>query len=40
VGWIIRRPDDKGDVDILDLVGDIDRRIAVALATLILGSEP
>jgi len=40
VGWIFRRPDEKGDVDILDLGGDIDRRIAVALATLILGSEP
>src|SRR5262249_48652184 len=32
VGWIIRRPDDRGDVDILDLGGgDIDRRVAVAL---------
>ena len=40
VGWIIRRPDEKGDVDILDLGGEIDRRVAVALATLILGSEP
>ena len=40
VGWIIRRPDEKGDVDILDLGGDIDRRVALALATLILGSEP
>ncbi len=39
-GWIGRRPDANGDVDVLDLVGDIDRRVAVALATLILGSEP
>src|SRR5438477_583076 len=40
VGWIIRRPDENGEVDVLDAAGDIDRRIAVALATLILGSEP
>jgi len=40
VGWIIRRPDDAGEVDVLDVTDDIDRRIAVALATLILGSEP
>jgi len=39
-GWIARRPDANGEVDVLDLVGDIDRRVAVALATLILGSEP
>ena len=39
-GWIIRRPDESGEVDVLDVAGDIDRRIAVALATLILGSEP
>ncbi len=39
-GWIARRPDAGGDVDVLDLAGDIDRRIAVAVATLILGSEP
>jgi hypothetical protein len=39
-GWIIRRPDNNGDVDVLDLAGDIDRRVAVALATLVLGSEP
>ena len=40
VGWILRRPDENGDVDVLDVTDDIDRRIAVALATLILGSEP
>ena len=40
VGWILRRPDENGEVDVLDAAGDIDRRIAVALATLILGSEP
>ena len=39
-GWIVRRPDSNGDVDVLDIAGDIDRRVAIALATLILGSEP
>jgi hypothetical protein len=39
-GWIVRRPDSNGEVDVLDIAGDIDRRLAVALATLILGSEP
>lgn len=39
-GWIARRPDVSGEVDVLDVAGDIDRRLAVALATLILGSEP
>jgi len=39
-GWIVRRPDNTGDVDILELGDDIDRRVAIALATLILGSEP
>jgi hypothetical protein len=39
-GWIVRRPDSNGDVDVLELAGDIDRRVAVALAMLILGSEP
>jgi hypothetical protein len=40
-GWIVRRSDDgKSDVDVLDISGEIDRRLAVALATLILGSEP
>ena len=40
-GWIIRRSEDNtGDVDVLEVAGDIDRRVAVALATLILGSEP
>ena len=44
VGWIIRRPDDKGEFDLLDLSADtgrlLDRRIGVALATLVLGGEP
>ena len=40
VGWIRRRPDGNGEVDVLELAGDIDRRLAIALATLILGSEP
>ena len=40
-GWIIRRAENNdGEVDVLDIAGDIDRRVAVALATLILGSEP
>jgi len=39
-GWIVRRPDSNGEVDVLDVAGDIDRRVAIALATLILGSEP
>ena len=38
-GWIIRRPD--AHVDSLQLTGDaLDRRAAVALATLVLGREP
>ena len=40
VGWIYRRPDDSGEVDVVDIGGDVDRRIIVALTTLILGSEP
>lgn len=44
VGWIYRRPLINGDVDVLDIAADtgraLDRRVAVALATLILGSEP
>jgi len=40
-GKIIRRPDAQGAVDVLDLTTDaLDRRIAVALATVILGREP
>lgn len=39
-GWIFRRSNGTGDVDVLELAGDVDRRVAVALATLILGSEP
>jgi hypothetical protein len=44
VGWIHRRPDERGEFDVLDLGADtsgmLDRRVAVALATLVLGSEP
>jgi hypothetical protein len=40
-GRIVRRPQDDGSVDMLELTNDVlDRRIAVALATLILGREP
>jgi hypothetical protein len=38
---IIRRPDAHGDTDVLEIVSDaVDRRLLVALATLVLGSEP
>lgn len=41
VARIIRRPDAHGDADVLEIVRDtIDRRVIVALATLVLGSEP
>ena len=41
VGAIIRRPDGERPVDLLELSSDaMDRRVAVALATLILGREP
>jgi hypothetical protein len=41
-GWIIRRPNETGEVDVLDLAPDapLDRRVAVALATVVLGAEP
>jgi len=41
-GWIIRRPDDGGRADVLELAPDapLDRRVAVALAVVVLGSEP
>jgi hypothetical protein len=43
-GWIVRRPDTGGAVDVLDLSEDsarlLDRRVGIALATLILGAEP
>jgi hypothetical protein len=43
-GVIRRRPDGKGAVDVLNLSADstttLDRRVLIALATLILGSEP
>jgi hypothetical protein len=42
VAAIIRRPDGNGAVDYLDINphATIDRRVAVALATIVLGSEP
>ena len=41
IGWIRRRPAQDGRADVLELSSDaIDRRIAVALATLVLGREP
>jgi len=41
VARIIRRPDAHADVDVLEITGDaIDPRVILALATLVLGSEP
>lgn len=38
---VLRRPDAYGNVDVLEITSDnIDRRIAVAVATLVLGREP
>jgi len=41
-GTIVRRPDGEGKRDYLDIVPDtpLDHRVAVALAVLVLGSEP
>jgi hypothetical protein len=39
VGWILRRANGEPP-DTLTIHGDIDHRVALALATLILGSEP
>jgi len=41
-GWIVRRPDASGHADLLDLNPGttLDRRAAVGLAVLVLGSEP
>ena len=40
-GWIRRRPAADGRADMLELTSDaVDRRVAVALATLVLGREP
>jgi hypothetical protein len=41
-GWIIRRPGPDGHADVLELNPSttLDRRTAVALAVLVLGSEP
>lgn len=41
VARITRRPDAHGDADVLEITRDtIDQRVIVALATLVLGSEP
>lgn len=44
IGWIYRRPQRNGNVDVFDISADtsrvLDRRVAVALATLVLGAEP
>ncbi|HEV8431907.1 MAG TPA: hypothetical protein VGR95_00740 [Thermoanaerobaculia bacterium] len=41
VARIIRRPDAHGDVNVLEVTSDAaDRRMLVALATLVFGSEP
>lgn len=41
VAWVVRRPDAEKRVDVLEVTNDaLDRRVAVALATLILGREP
>ncbi len=41
-GLIVRRPDATGEADYLDLAANaaLDRRVAVALATLVFGAEP
>jgi hypothetical protein len=41
-GEIVRRPDDDGQFDYIELArgATLDRRVAVALATLVFGSEP
>jgi hypothetical protein len=40
-GRIVRRPDAHGRMDVLELSGNaLDARVAVALATLVLGREP
>jgi hypothetical protein len=42
VGTIIRRPQENGEYDVLEVspAATLDRRVAVALATLVFGSEP
>ena len=39
-GWIVRRPNEAAERDYLEVTGDIDPRVAIALATLVFGSEP
>jgi len=41
MGKIIRRTNGTGEADVLELTGDaLDRRVAVALATVVFGREP
>lgn len=41
IATIVRRPDEAGRVDVLELASDaLDARVAVGLALLVLGSEP
>jgi hypothetical protein len=40
VARIIRRPNSEGETDVLEITGELDHRVAVALGTLVLGSEP
>jgi hypothetical protein len=41
MGKIIRRTNGTGEADVLELTGDaLDRRMAVALATVVFGREP
>lgn len=42
VGTIIRRPEGNGEFDLLEIspASTLDRRVTVALATLVFGSEP
>ena len=40
-GRILRRPDARGRMDVLEITNDaLDRRVLVAVATLVLGREP
>lgn len=41
-GLIVRRPDARGETDVLEVQpgSTLDRRVAVALATLVFGAEP
>lgn len=41
-GWILRRPTPAGEADVLDLApaAPLDKKMAVALAVVVLGAEP